>query len=185
MSLTQQKSLEPRVCLSKRERSSMKLFLWSKSGTKSTHQLTRYLTQSFHTPMTWEMLTDMTLPTLWEIKGLVGHATLFHSHKWLNLALNRNMDKKSLYFPHSSWWPATTWPKDVTEVGPSSTATSLKMDTLSKRSVLHTKPRQKESTADSTLSANHRQKSKRATSSEVLMASLPKREWWRISSETE
>jgi hypothetical protein len=96
--LTLPKSLEPRVYLSKKEKSSMRLSLMSKNGAKSSILPMKSLTQSFHIHLISDKLTDMTLPILLEIREPVAHAIPFPLLKSSNLVSNRNMDKKYLYY---------------------------------------------------------------------------------------
>lgn len=71
-------------------------------GTPNIIQLKKFQTVLFLILMISEILMDLTLLILYEIKVHVVHATQYHSLKWLNLDLSLGMVKKYQFFHHNT-----------------------------------------------------------------------------------
>lgn len=162
----------------------VRLCLRYSSGSQTSLPLMRFQITWFQINTISEALMALISPIHWEIKELVDPATLCHSLKSLSQDLSKDMVRKFQFFLHNILWCATISMKVATEAGPSSTASWLRMVTSYQRNVHHTRQRLRATNARIMSTASQLQRSSRATSSAVPMASHPRRRWWKKFLET-
>ena len=144
----------------------------------------KFQTVSSQSLMTGEITLVMISPDQSVTNMLVVLAILLPSLRLLRLDLSLNTVKKYQNFPHKCFSIATIWMRDVKVDGHISTLILPRMDISFRMSALLIKPQLLFHHVQSMRIVHRSPKLRTLTISEVPMARLQKKEWWRRSWET-